>query len=63
MEEEKKSEWKTAECKNCYRKLGVKKEIILSKSGTWVHNNPIKYELKCHVWEPYVAEPWEDSQK
>ena len=56
---EKPTEWETAESKNCYSKLGLTREIILSKSGTWVHNNPINYDLKCHIWEPYVAEPRE----
>jgi hypothetical protein len=54
--------WKKTECKNCYQKLGIKREIILSKSGTWVHNNPIEYTLKCHVWEDCVAEPWEETE-
>lgn len=55
------SEWKTAQCKNCYSRIGVVREIILSTNGTWVHNNPIDYALKCHVWEKYVAEPMEEE--
>ena len=56
------TEWETAQCKNCYSKIGVVREIILSKNGTWVHNNPIDYDLKCHIWEQYVAEPMEEEK-
>jgi hypothetical protein len=54
------TEWETAKCKNCRRKLGDDREIIKSGSGVWVHNNPINYDLKCHPFHQYVAEPLED---
>lgn len=54
-------QWETAQCKNCFRKLGVRRDIINSNNGVWVHNNPIQYDLKCHIWEPYVAEPMEEE--
>lgn len=49
-----------AECKNCFSRLGIHREIIQGTSGTWVHNNPPQYDLKCHIWEVYVAEPSEE---
>jgi hypothetical protein len=55
------TELETAQCKNCYRKLGTVREIIKSGTGVWVHNNPIHYDLKCHIWEEYVAEPMEEE--
>lgn len=50
-------EWIKGFCNNCYRRLGDVREIIQGTSGTWVHNNPPHYTLKCHPFEEYVAEP------
>jgi len=55
------TEYKKALCKNCYRKLGNMREIIQGTSGTWVHNNPINYDIKCHPFQEWVAEPREEQ--
>jgi len=49
-------------CSNCYRRLGDIREIIQGTSGTWVHNNPPHYTLKCHPFEEYVAEPRKEEE-
>jgi len=54
------TEYKKANCRNCKRKLGDIREIIQGTSGTWVHNNPTNYDLKCHPFHPYIAEPEEE---
>lgn len=54
-------DYKYAKCKNCRRKLAEDREIIYSDAASiWVHNNPIYYDIKCHPFEEWVAEPMEE---
>jgi hypothetical protein len=53
--------WEKAQCKNCMRKMAERREIIKSGSGLWVHNNPLAYNVKCHPFEEWVAEPMEEE--
>jgi len=55
------TEYKKANCKNCFSRFGDYREIIQGTSGTWVHNNPTDYTLKCNPFEKYVAEPREEN--
>ena len=53
-------EYNKAFCKNCYRKLGERREIIQSPSTKeWVHQN-MMYDTKCDPFLEYVAEPMDE---
>jgi hypothetical protein len=49
-----------AQCKNCYRKNGERKEILQGANGEWVHQF-LDYTIKCHPFEQWVAEPMEEE--
>lgn len=51
---------KKAQCKNCYRKLGERTEILQGANGEWVHQFR-DYSKKCHPFEEWVAEPVEEE--
>jgi len=50
---------KKAKCKNCLRKFGNDRDILLGADGTWVHtfNDGLHYPERCNLWESWKAEP------